>query len=272
MNSTVVYPSHPLASSNFRLIRAYEHIEAFEGEMDAFIRSKPHEILTEVNNERTEYVYRARVYRVPPTRLSLIVGDAIHNLRASLDNLVWPLSGMPTGKERERIEFPIYDDRTRYQSTVNQKLFGVDPRAAAMIERLQPYNALGTGPRFGPPLLMVLQHLSNFEKHRALHFIWSATIRARVDVEEIPIGQEMRSALLEDGAELARFKFARPDINMNVSFEFVAVVQVAEMNTVVPVTYLRGIANYIRLHVLPEFKDYFMPRGSGPGSGWMPRP
>src|SRR5919199_1097563 len=64
-----------------KIDREAKRVEA--GCRDAFVRER--------DDGRSEYVFRfGRVPAVPPV-LSAIIGDAIHNLRVSLDHLAWQL-------------------------------------------------------------------------------------------------------------------------------------------------------------------------------------
>lgn len=249
---SIVY-LHPLQTCYGRLRRAEEHLEAFNQEMDGWAKSNAYDIIQEPNADRTEYVYRAKVPSGFPPHLSVILSDCLHNLRASLDHLVFQLAGRPTGKKARRVAFPIFDDPAEYASAVDQMLLNVHPKARTRIERLQPYHTRHAAFSFGPPLLLVLYHLSNFDKHRDVHLIWAITKLARVRVEEMPIEQELFGPVFIDGAKLARFKFARPDVKMNISFDYAVSLQVADLNTVVSIVYFRAILDLIRNQILPQF-------------------
>lgn len=244
---------HPLQTCYERLNRAEEHLDTFNKEMDAWVKSEV-EVLREVNSDRTEYRYRAKLKSLPSPRLSLILGDCLHNLRASLDHLVYQLNGRPApSRKTRRIAFPIFDSPTDYRSAVDQMLWRVSLRARTLIERLQPYHAKNALFSFGPPPLLVLYHLSNFDKHRDIHLVWAVAPRASVSVEEMPIEQHLPSVVLIDGAELGRFRFARPDVKMHPSFHFTVSVQVADLDTVVSIVYFRAILDLIRNQILPQF-------------------
>ena len=221
--------------------------------MDAWVKSHTYDIIQEVNDDRTEYIYRAKIAGGIPRRLSIILGDSLHNMRASLDHLVFQLASRPSGKSARRVAFPIFDDPTEYASAVDKMLPKVHPKARTIIEQLQPYRARDAAFSFGPQMLSVLYHLSNFDKHRDIHFIWAVSKAARVQVEEQPIEQELSAPLFVDGAELARFKFARPDVKMNISFDYALIVDVADLNTVVSIIYFRAIHDFIRDHILSRF-------------------
>jgi hypothetical protein len=118
------------------------------------------------------------------TSVSIIVGDIINNLRASLDHLAYQLalrqekvSGRrPPSKERRktlfRLKFPIHSKRAAWSA--NEKdyhsWFGKDD--AAIIKSFQPFRGRAGRPdnwsgRYHHPLTL-LAALSNQDKHRLL--------------------------------------------------------------------------------------------------------
>jgi hypothetical protein len=128
----------------------------------------------------------------PPTDpLSLLIGDALHNMRSALDALAYALmlaSGKPlTEQIRYRSEFPIFGDEDRATGKrgvgsvkfheVNgkgspargsglSKIEGWEAGAQTAVERLQPYYR---GSAFRTDPLWMLQDLDNVNKHRLLH-------------------------------------------------------------------------------------------------------
>ena len=60
--------------------------------MDAYLAHEPVDVQVEDAGPGS-YVFRGYVREQPPDELSLLVGDFIHNLRASLDNLIWEVAG-----------------------------------------------------------------------------------------------------------------------------------------------------------------------------------
>jgi len=252
-----VYRIRKLTSCYARLFWAERHIESFEEEMRVFLDTNPFEIVREVNRDGTQYVYSVRETARPPLRLSLIAGDFLHNLRSCLDHLVWQMAGRPMGTKAQRVEFPIFDDPTDYSKAVQKKLRGVPARAKAAIERLQPYHASGAPFSFGPPLLSALYHLSNFEKHRHIPIVGVQPGHVYGTFEEMPLEQEFRAnVVVKDGTEVARFAFARPDVSVQMTVDWVWCFMVADLNVIVPISYLRGMFEFVRDHILPQFHWY----------------
>src|SRR5437870_149866 len=99
-----------IPSYSMKLIRADEHLQALDSEITSFLEGRPYEVVTEQDGEGVRGILKYR--RVPPDLLLMLLGDAIANLRASLDHLAWSLAG--SGADRET-EFPIFKDRHAFQ-------------------------------------------------------------------------------------------------------------------------------------------------------------
>jgi hypothetical protein len=125
-------------------------------------------------------VVRVNIENEPPPEWSLIAGDFVQNLRASLDYTVWQLVLDSGGEPNRQNAFPLVDhqppanpkneNRRRWEA----KVAGVDPKAVRFIESCQPFN----GPE-GPDrhLLAALRDLSDQDKHRSLMPAFSAIQR-----------------------------------------------------------------------------------------------
>ncbi|NUT71225.1 hypothetical protein [Pseudarthrobacter sp. C4D7] len=104
-----------------------------------------------------------------PDEVPLIVGDFLHNLRASLDYLAQALVRTSGNEPIDGVggtSFPILDKpKPHGQLTVKG---GVDPAIGLAIEALQPYQTDPNLMHWNP--LLLLHKLSNRDKHRQLHF------------------------------------------------------------------------------------------------------
>jgi hypothetical protein len=110
----------------------------------------------------------------PPTLLGVIVGDCLHNLRSSLDHLVWQLvEANPPHHGTVNNQFPIYRLESDFHSNAGRRLAGVPANAIEDIKRLQPYM-VGNSYKFHP--LWQLNELVNVDKHRTL-MLTSAVLR-----------------------------------------------------------------------------------------------
>jgi len=103
----------------------------------------------------------------PPTdRWALLVGDCVHNLRSSLDNLAYALALVKRDppSDPHGIGFPIFDDEAAFQMRAVRTLKQLPDDAAALLTSVQPFHhGKETAKRVA---LRLLQYLSNNDKHR----------------------------------------------------------------------------------------------------------
>lgn len=161
----------PLEGVDLRLERANEHLDALGDEITRFLDpegpNKPYGSVLKKDEKTGKRFLCASVRRPPPPHLSLLIGDFLHNVRSALDHLAWKLGGDPPPNEKAS-EFPIFWSRDLFRSNPRgrsgyEKICGVEPRAQAVIEDMQPFNG-GDDPKLHP--LWTLHALSTEDKHR----------------------------------------------------------------------------------------------------------
>jgi hypothetical protein len=153
-----------------KLDRADEHLEALSAETLAFLRTHPFELRGEVNKDAGRYSVRIRLKERPPARLGLIVGDAVHNLRAALDHLATNLAILGGAQGTGQNQFPILRDRPSSQKARarwDSMLSNVPPPARAAIDQCQPYSR-PPGVELAKHSLWIVRRLSNEDKHRVV--------------------------------------------------------------------------------------------------------
>jgi hypothetical protein len=111
----------------------------------------------------------AEVLKPLPADFGLIVGDCLHNLRSSLDNLAYELlaayqKGQPSKSKVNDSGFPIFRQQRDFASKGKSMIRGIHPDAQTLIEKLQPYNRGNGG-----STLFVLSRLHNMDKHLVPH-------------------------------------------------------------------------------------------------------
>jgi hypothetical protein len=99
-------------------------------------------------------------YEGIPSIISILVGEAIYNLRAALDYLAFELARVDSGNVQESTQFLICDSQKDFTKEHPKRLKGVNAAHVAFIEGLQPYNGVKWAGR--------LRQLSNPDKHRHL--------------------------------------------------------------------------------------------------------
>ena len=93
-----------------------------------------------------------------PSHWPTPIGDAIQNLRSSLDHAVYAAA-----KGKGRTQFPIFEDPCEFQVIGRRDIGTVPPAIRTIIEQAQPFKTIIGRP--SSDALAVLADLSNFEQH-----------------------------------------------------------------------------------------------------------
>jgi hypothetical protein len=172
--------SPSLESPRLKLGRADEHLNVLDEEFGGFLKSYAYPKLLEHALDGSWHVVYANPPvepLPPPPRLSLICGDAIQNIRASLDHLVWQLVLLEGNRPGTWTKFPITTHVNDFNTSVRtpkkpkkSSLQGitVDGEAWTLIEEAQPYNGGEMSKNPAHHELVILARLSNADKHRTL--------------------------------------------------------------------------------------------------------
>lgn len=96
-----------------------------------------------------------------PKKVSLAVGDAIHNLRSALDVLAGDVIVL-SGRKRNGVAFPFAGAAEELDGQIKRKRFNhATPEALALLKSMQPYTG-------GNMLLRALHDLDNANKHELI--------------------------------------------------------------------------------------------------------
>jgi hypothetical protein len=158
----------PFFGAELKIARARMHAQAF-GASVAEWQSNPLSAHGEISEDRRTYKLVLDDFAVvPPIELwGMLIGDCVHNLRSALDNFCFSAARIrcdPPADPRG-IQFPIFDTRQAYKSNAARTLKQLPDSAAALLEHFQPFQK-DTADEIQRHSLMMLQHLSNQDKHR----------------------------------------------------------------------------------------------------------
>jgi hypothetical protein len=160
-----------LPGFQLKMERARLHLENLDFAVQKWLEVHADLIREETDPETGDDLLVVDGPAVPPAdAISLIAADCIHNLRASLDQLVFALSwsyavGPLTKEVAEGCEFPVYGPRAPKARELRKRIGAVHPDAQVIIEDLQPHKA---GDSFASEKLWILDQLWNLDKHRTL--------------------------------------------------------------------------------------------------------
>jgi hypothetical protein len=121
------FATDKLLSAHLKVERAKKHIADLEDAIRAFLGSHPYEVATRRDRQTRRLSYDLARIEDVPTNISAIAGDAIHNLRSSLDHLAYRLflaGTEATSGLEHKVFFPIAEDATRYQVAISRKKTG----------------------------------------------------------------------------------------------------------------------------------------------------
>jgi len=166
-----------LPSAAAKLARARDHARQLTREADAFRDSRPYQVVQDRDPDTGEWRTRAVVTRQPPASMGPILGDAVHNLRSSLDHAIFALSVAHqarelTEDEQRRPTFPICRAEREWPKAVSSDLALVSDPARDQVRRLQPF--LRPEDERSWDVLACLSDLDNADKHRSLLLTASA--------------------------------------------------------------------------------------------------
>ncbi len=142
-----------LASARSKLEHAVLHRNALDHSLGEIVAQKANRVpvYAEIDPQSGHHIFRIQsVANTQPilTALGLIIGDAIHNLRCTLDHVFWQLAcfhyGDPPPK-LERVQFPIEDNPGKFPNLPART--DVLPDHWDMIETYQPYHGRAHQPR-----------------------------------------------------------------------------------------------------------------------------
>jgi hypothetical protein len=172
------------SSARSKILRASQHIDCAEKLIEDWLRTDAYTIGSEVDPETGYTIRRAKIKESPPERISIVGGDAVHNLRSALDHVVYALaerhSPNPLAPEIEAaLMYPVIGNiNQKGQPAVGADLFRsavgryclnlLPPDALRFIEMEQPYYRDDTGTAFLYHPAWVLNELDRIDKHRRL--------------------------------------------------------------------------------------------------------
>lgn len=151
----------PFENSNLKLARARYHIAEFEKEIIDFLNREPFCAVIEYDHSPSKLCLTYRVRESVPKVFSAMIGDVIHNLRASLDLLACELVRL-NGEDDKNVYFPFCDNEAGLDDMIkNRNIDRAAPHAVDLLRSLKPYKG-------GNDALRAIHDLDIMDKHKAL--------------------------------------------------------------------------------------------------------
>jgi hypothetical protein len=231
----------------WKLWRAKHHYDELVTELRAYFASNPGDMVTAPNSTPENVIYVFRTKTRVPARFGLIAGDYIHNVRSTLDYLIWQLV-IANGETPDRSnQFPICTGAPKTmtwdESLKRGRLRGIDSSAIEIVRSVQPCFDTESGP--APHPLAVLEEINNENKHRRVLLTGLATVMT--PVVKPPIGHaEFQVSSMKDGETVDGERFMA-----FLAFRGGIVEEFEILST------LEVINNFIDTDVLSKFEQFF---------------
>jgi hypothetical protein len=160
-----------IRSVDLKLERADYQVRSLLDQISAWQSRSYIEYRHEQFHDRTAFRVIFEAFSEPPPKdhWGLLIGECCHNLRSALDNLAFALARLkcdPPDKPKD-IAFPIFEDESKFENSSRKGLKQMQPDAASLIQRLQPFQVSRPGASLTPNTerLVLLRELNNADKH-----------------------------------------------------------------------------------------------------------
>lgn len=190
-----------LDMSRARIKRAHDNIKEFAEVVDEYIGRRPADLAADLKdlNELGQGSLRA-VRREPiPIELPILLGEALQNLRAGLDNCLYAVaiidSGMNPPPGGTKLQWPIALTPNEWRDNKKRREH-LSPHLIAALHRIQPFQA--EWPEWN--CLRILHDLARLDRHRSPHELcmWLEEVKGTYDKEAIhnlavkegPVGED----------------------------------------------------------------------------------
>lgn len=143
---------NPFSSCKFSLKRAKQLVETFHEERIKYVESVPIIQHRQYDLATGQTIFVAKLEKPVPEELSGLAFDAINNLRAALDQSVFPFSNGRDGA------FPFAKDEEHFKNALKGRTKGMPDEIVGIISDAKPYKG-------GNDLLYALNKIDNSRKH-----------------------------------------------------------------------------------------------------------
>ena len=223
---------------NLTFDRAHEHIEQLDVEIKRFLQDNPYGIRLDVKSEPGYAVAKAFKRLEPPEHLSSLIGDAVQNLRSSLDQLVYALSRDASGNVVPGTEFPVFTSEDDFDRREKKgipargsgiyKMRALGSAEQDIVRRVQPYHR---GDDATLDRLWILHDTAVIHRHRHLHL--TGAIIGQIGLGIIAMDNvnlhliHQRGGAFDDGQEVARYLLTVVGPNPRLNAHFNSAMDVA---------------------------------------------
>lgn len=236
-------------SAELKLARAKKHLAELNGEVGAFLGRNPYQLVCD-EGEHAIKKYCIKVIEDIPSQWSAIIGDVIHNARASLDNMATSLvrhAGHTSKSALNEAKFPIRSDAAAF-SRDNKVLRLIGQDAEKIVRFIEPYQG-GKGHE-----LWALHNLDIVDKHRAIIPVGATFASIRINSSQPPASMPREHFPLKDGDEVFRSAFFEEHFHSHPEIAFYIALHEPPYATRQPIDVaLNGFIEFCEI-ILEQFK------------------
>lgn len=195
---------------------------------------------------------------IPPI-FGLVAAEAIHNLRAMLDNLAWAIAKPVSIRENRRYHFPLYEKSAQFRKFKKEVLKGMPRDRVDAYKRHQPYKRSPSKPADDD--LVLLDKLWIADKHYAP---FAVTGWPQLMVGSLGYGDDIPSeppfyfnpGPLGKNGEVGWVSTASAERNVNPRISLDIGFQARDAQIAISRYRLRKIYNIVAKEVLPDFRSF----------------
>jgi hypothetical protein len=250
--------SDPLADARHKLGRAEVHLAELAAELRSIgSESDAYSVTLEKDDEPRRWTIWGERRNLRP-EVALIVGDCVHNLRSSLDYLVWPLTNR---KGKRKAGFPTVMKRSHWYDASAWMNYGLtNADAIEVIHRFQPYHS-GSDPEQEP--LGRLNILWNHDKHQRLlltGYYYPADLVELIDAEGVTDFLVHNPGPADKRRKLVSFALSEDydTFDLNHALPLHVSVEVGDQRINNVDQFLRDVHELIRDEIVPAFEPLFV--------------
>lgn len=153
----------PFLASRLKIGRAAQHVAILRGEVAAFMARRPIYCLVEPHPDNNHlWAWAIRIAEAVPPTWAPIIGDIVHNLRASLDLMACDVVRIADETARlDNVYFPFAKIEADLERQIEKRMSGAPPEALELVRKLRPYPG-------GNDVLRGIHELDIIDKHQAL--------------------------------------------------------------------------------------------------------
>jgi hypothetical protein len=265
-----------IRSVDLKLARANSQVRTLADQISGWVSTNPIKTRCELREGRLGFrlIIEPFSEAAPLDDWGVLVGECVHNLRSSLDNLAFGLARLrqdpPTNPAA--VHFPIYQNKSAFgkRDRVRQSLDQMPTQAASLIELLQPFQRDRPEVEGSPETdaLALLQWLNNTDKHRVpsvvlvapteVHHSFSVEFHSEEHAHaNVPPDATVWFDTLQPGVVLVEQKTNQPIAEVTANYHVEAIVAIQIIHNRVPVVRVLSELSYYTGLVVEQFRAFF---------------